>query len=1170
MKNSKLHFLILTGLLLAVPSHGQVVKKRMAASYGINRSDLYMDTQASNAPTGPSKEIQGVKFETSPLCVEGGSCTIPGTAQVAYGMNNFVIKEMSGTFQCNNATFGDPDNGVQKACYIAINTSRRVTPGQYMGARMVPAPDTVISGLNGARKNSIEVSYSVFSQYPDFIPMAKEPGKNKDVLAAQPNYNKQGLLEWKVSSGGPPFSPSLCTELNNNAEESCSPATGEGKVRIRKDVYDTRFAVNDVFNMNTLANAVVLPDDGLKCLVTGRLEDGSICGYSRMNIPSLMRLLNAKDGVLTYTGRWEAVFDESTGAAIPKDSMVKEVRRGVNFNVCRGLEFSNALEVNYTVRRPQFKIKFYYNADLRKVQYKVDQQTYLWADASEIKLPSPIVYATPVPRAADNFIGLNMGYEHYQNAETSPQRDNRRIYSMNLEPDLSARMRNNYEVFRAENDPSEPFTQLGTTLGQGVLMIDPVVRQSAAASPKTVYRVTPGITEFLDPKNSWASRIKEYYNTTGIADQGSSCSLPTICAGPLRNSPGWPKKDLPQYHQPGIFPAKSRVSHFACDEINEPAMKAEEAKEQRYTRLYREGVGSGASPNGAIPRAPVTPCVEMTRVSSGGKDYGYQCSRTGPQEQIPPGGDVMSIIPEWPEMLTGDVPGRPNPQAYVWGTTFGHKDGFRGGFISNGGGWTHTGNPITGRTDIGNTQADVCQASTVWWTHKQSGWKWVVSGFGTYEQAGDDADTPIPKPPGKSKYWAAVVTSMKQCPDHLVGTGYAQLDWTDTVPAVPPDPKTGEGGSPEIPPQPIYGFSGYEKGQCPATWEWQMQQTFVAAQPKLSYRGLEWNACTETCEVDGTTNRICHRPYSPDSGAGSVPTPGTSNPITSSGGGSGSTGGTSGGTTTSSTGTSTGSTVVNTIVQKSGSYVAATSPAMPYDFFAPADYETKDYPVMIFIHGGGWYMGSNADNLEINKHMAQRGYKVIAPTYTLTQQLPNQMNDIAAFSQWLAANKSTFGITSAPISIGGGSAGAHLALFEATQPNRNFKCVFDVAGPVDLTKIQGDMSTVDYMGDTATQASMNQFINDILTRVAPTASQKQQASITGNINAQNVFVLHNEKDFLVPNIQSQRLVTTYGSKIKMLPLPYSAATRDGGHNLGGSIQAYGVPAFDQYVADSCK
>lgn len=176
--------------------------------------------------------------------------------------------------------------------------------------------------------------------------MAKEPGKNKDVLAAQPGYNKQGLLEWKVSSGGPPFSPSLCAELNNNTDESCSPSTGEGKVRIRKDVYDTRFAVNDIFNMNTLANAVVLPDDGLKCLVTGRLEDGSICGYSRMNIPSLMRLLNAKDGVLTYTGRWEAVFDESSGAAIPKDSMVKEVRRGVNFNVCRGLEFSNALEVD--------------------------------------------------------------------------------------------------------------------------------------------------------------------------------------------------------------------------------------------------------------------------------------------------------------------------------------------------------------------------------------------------------------------------------------------------------------------------------------------------------------------------------------------------------------------------------------------------------------------------------------------------------------------------------------------------------------------------------------------------------------------------------------------------------------------------------------------------------
>ncbi len=171
-----------------------------------------------------------------------------------------------------------------------------------------------------------------------------------------------------------------------------------------------------------------------------------------------------------------------------------------------------------------------------------------------------------------------------------------------------------------------------------------------------------------------------------------------------------------------------------------------------------------------------------------------------------------------------------------------------------------------------------------------------------------------------------------------------------------------------------------------------------------------------------------------------------------------------------------GSTATNMIATGSATYPASSN-SQAFDFFAPIDFATKDYPVMIMIHGGGWYMGSNEDNLVINQHMAARGYKVFAPTYNLTKQFPTQMNDISAFTTWLNNNKSNFGIVNAPISIGGASAGAHLALFESTKGTIPFKCVFDIAGPVDVDKMKSDLATVNYTDYPAQKQVMADLTN---------------------------------------------------------------------------------------------
>ena len=264
-----------------------------------------------------------------------------------------------------------------------------------------------------------------------------------------------------------------------------------------------------------------------------------------------------------------------------------------------------------------------------------------------------------------------------------------------------------------------------------------------------------------------------------------------------------------------------------------------------------------------------------------------------------------------------------------------------------------------------------------------------------------------------------------------------------------------------------------------------------------------------------------------------------------------------------------GSTATNMIATGSATYPASSN-SQAFDFFAPIDFATKDYPVMIMIHGGGWYMGSNEDNLVINQHMAARGYKVFAPTYNLTKQFPTQMNDISAFTTWLNNNKSNFGIVNAPISIGGASAGAHLALFESTKGTIPFKCVFDIAGPVDVDKMKSDLATVNYTDYPAQKQVMADLIDNILNTVAPTLVQQQQGSVKGTIHAQHIFALHNENDMLIPFIQTQRLASTYGSQVTIIKLPFNSDTFEGGHNLGGSIHKFGIPTFDTHLANYCK
>ena len=82
---------------------------------------------------------------------EGGTCTVKETVDVRYGAgNNYVTKAVTGTFACDNATFGDPAPNEIKSCMVAgAYTSGTSTPQTSM-PNPVPTPVPAASPVSGA------------------------------------------------------------------------------------------------------------------------------------------------------------------------------------------------------------------------------------------------------------------------------------------------------------------------------------------------------------------------------------------------------------------------------------------------------------------------------------------------------------------------------------------------------------------------------------------------------------------------------------------------------------------------------------------------------------------------------------------------------------------------------------------------------------------------------------------------------------------------------------------------------------------------------------------------------------------------------------------------------------------------------------------------------------
>jgi acetyl esterase len=92
---------------------------------------------------------------------------------------------------------------------------------------------------------------------------------------------------------------------------------------------------------------------------------------------------------------------------------------------------------------------------------------------------------------------------------------------------------------------------------------------------------------------------------------------------------------------------------------------------------------------------------------------------------------------------------------------------------------------------------------------------------------------------------------------------------------------------------------------------------------------------------------------------------------------------------------------------------------------------SKPSPALVFVHGGGWTVGTVDDfDSSIRRLANSSGLLITAMDYRLAQEnpFPAVLNDVLATVKWIKENGQNIGIDPNSIDLGDDSAGAKLAL----------------------------------------------------------------------------------------------------------------------------------------------
>src|SRR5215813_3960271 len=117
-------------------------------------------------------------------------------------------------------------------------------------------------------------------------------------------------------------------------------------------------------------------------------------------------------------------------------------------------------------------------------------------------------------------------------------------------------------------------------------------------------------------------------------------------------------------------------------------------------------------------------------------------------------------------------------------------------------------------------------------------------------------------------------------------------------------------------------------------------------------------------------------------------------------------------------------------------YGKANGRLLSLDALRPERDSGTALPVVLWLHGGGWYSGDKLFVIHTHKldFLVRSGFAVASVEYRLSDEasFPAQIHDVKAAIRWLRARPEVLGIIPECVAVAGFSAGAHLAALVAS------------------------------------------------------------------------------------------------------------------------------------------
>lgn len=124
------------------------------------------------------------------------------------------------------------------------------------------------------------------------------------------------------------------------------------------------------------------------------------------------------------------------------------------------------------------------------------------------------------------------------------------------------------------------------------------------------------------------------------------------------------------------------------------------------------------------------------------------------------------------------------------------------------------------------------------------------------------------------------------------------------------------------------------------------------------------------------------------------------------------------------------------------------------------------FPLVVFIHGGGWFSGDKADGQERAwVTLRSNGYAVASLNYRLSGEAahPAGLDDCRTAVRWLKEHADEYRIDARHIAVSGDSSGGHYALMEALQDS-GISCAVVWYPATDLSETMRTVQNGEYTG----------------------------------------------------------------------------------------------------------